>query len=118
MGSSLMSVVGVNHQDASCKASTTFIRPMKFGDDKIKSPSELLFLAGAWLNLEPLRLNSTSAASESRPFSRDSRRDGLDDVYRYDVFQITLCHLQVYKFAIKPILLSRFRLALGAESEH
>jgi hypothetical protein len=77
---------------------------MKFGDDKFKSPSELLFLAGAWLNLEPLRLNSTSAASESRPFSRDSRRDGRDDVYRYDVFQIMLCHLHVYKFAIKPIL--------------
>ena len=90
---------------------------MKFGDDKFKSPSELLFLAGAWLNLEPLRLNSTSAASESRPFSRDSRRDSLDDAYRYDVFQITHCHL-LYKFAFKPILPPRFRLALGAESEH
>jgi hypothetical protein len=68
---------------------------MKFGDDKSKAPASFLFLAGAWLNLEPFRLNSTSAASESRPFSRDSRRDGQDDAYRYDVFQITRCHLHI-----------------------
>jgi hypothetical protein len=90
---------------------------MKFGDDKFKSPSELLFLAGAWLNLEPLRLNSTSAASESRPFSRDSRRDGRDDVYRYDVFQITLCHL-LYKFAIKPILPPHDSVLLSAPNRN
>ena len=77
---------------------------MKFGDDKSKAPASFLFLAGAWLNLEPLRLDSTSAVSESHPFSRDSRRGGRGGAYRYDVFQITLCHLHVYKFAIKPII--------------
>jgi hypothetical protein len=59
---------------------------MKFGDDKSKAPASFLFLAGAWLNLEPFHLDSTSAASESHPFSRDSRRDGRDDAYRYDLF--------------------------------
>src|SRR5262252_4765383 len=80
------------------KASTTLIRPMKFGDDKSKAPASFLFLAGAWLNLEPFRLDSTSAVSESHTFSRNRRRYGQDDdyrVYRYDVFQITLRHLFV-----------------------
>src|SRR5215831_5329388 len=78
------------------KASTTLIRPMKFGDDKSKAPASFLFLAGAWLILEPFRLDSTSAASDSHTFSRNRRRDGRDDAYRayrYDVFQITLRHL-------------------------
>jgi hypothetical protein len=52
----------------------TLIRPIKFGNDKSKAPASI-FLAGAWL-LSNLYLDSTFAASESRPFIRDSRRDG------------------------------------------
>ena len=75
---------------------------MKFGDDKSKAPASFLSLAGAWLNLEPFRFDSTSAASESHTFSRNRRRNGRDDAYRayrYDVFQITLRHLYLYEFA-------------------
>jgi hypothetical protein len=71
-------------------ASTTLISSMKFGDDKSKAPASFLFLAGAWLNLEPFRLDSTSAASESHTFGCNRRRNGRDDGYRYDVFQIAL----------------------------
>jgi hypothetical protein len=93
------------------KASTTLIRPMKFGDDKSKAPASFLFLAGAWLNLEPFRLDSTSAANESHTFSRKRRRNGRDDAYRayrYYVFQITLRHLYVYEFASDRNLNPRF----------
>jgi hypothetical protein len=47
--------------------------------------------------LEAFHLDSTFAASESRPFIRDSRHNSRpnsrDDGYRYDVFKITLRHL-------------------------
>ena len=46
--------------------------------------------------LEPFHLDSTFAASESRPFIRDSRcndrLNGRDGGHRYDVFEITLRH--------------------------
>ena len=48
--------------------------------------------------LEPLHLDSTFAASESHPFIRNSRRNGRDDDYRYDVFQNTLRHLNLYVY--------------------
>jgi len=102
------------------KASIMLIRPMKFGDDKSKAPASFLFLAGAWLNFEPFRLDSTSAASESYTFSLNRQRNGRDDVcraYRYDVFQITIRHLYVYEFASDRNLNTQFRLALVAESE-
>jgi hypothetical protein len=55
MGSNLVLVVGVNPlfvvPPSGDKASTTLIRPMKFGDDKSKAPASFLFLAGAWLKL-------------------------------------------------------------------
>jgi hypothetical protein len=93
---------------------------MKFGDDKSKAPASFLFLAGAWLILEPFSLDSTSAANESHTFSRNRRPSGRDDdyrAYRYDVFQITLRHLYIYEFASDRNLNSRFGLAIAAESE-
>jgi hypothetical protein len=70
--------------------------------------------------LEPFHLDSTFAASESRPFIRDSRRNGRlngrDDGHRYDVFEITLRHpivMQAPQTQTSPI---RFIFALAAES--
>jgi hypothetical protein len=96
MGSYLVLDVGVNPllviSPSGGQASTTLIRPMKFCDDKSKAPASFLFLAGAWLILEPFRLESTPAANESHTFSRNGR-DDVYRAYRYDVFQITLRHL-------------------------
>jgi hypothetical protein len=66
---------------------------------------------------EPFDFDSTFAASESHTFSRGSRRNCRDGAYRYDVFQITLCHLYVYKFTSDLNFYPRFKLAFAAESE-
>jgi hypothetical protein len=66
-----------------------------------QKPQRAFFSRWGLAYLEPFHLDSTFAASESHPFIRNSRRNGRDDGYRYDVFQVTLRHLNyvyVYEF--------------------
>jgi len=79
-------------------------------------PQRVFFSRWGLAYLEPFHLDSTFAASESHLFSRGSRRDSRDDVYRYGVFQAALRH-HTYEFTSDLNLNPRFRPALTAESE-
>lgn len=58
-----------------------------------QKPQRVLFSRWGLAYLEPCHLDSSLAASESLTFIRNSRRNSRDDGYRYDVFKITLRHL-------------------------
>jgi hypothetical protein len=58
-----------------------------------QKPQRVFFSRWGLAYLEPYHLDSSLAASESLPFIRNSRRNSRDDGYRYDVFKVTLRHL-------------------------